>query len=68
MVRFDSFYSKKIDKHKYKNILSGFNVMAHEKGMKTWIKMIEDEESKELAKEIGVDYLQGRFLALLEKN
>jgi len=68
MVRFDSFYSKKIDKHKYKNILSGFSVMAHEKGMKTWIKMIEDEESKELAKEIGVDYLQGRFLALLEKN
>jgi EAL domain-containing protein (putative c-di-GMP-specific phosphodiesterase class I) len=42
--------------------------MAHEKGMKTWIKMIEDEESKELAKEMGVDYLQGRFLAPLEKN
>ncbi len=68
VVRFDSFYSKKMDKNRYKNILSGFNTMAHEKGMKTWIKMIEDEESKELAKEIGVDYLQGRFLALLEKN
>ncbi len=68
MVRFDSFYSKKMDKNRYKNILSGFNTMAHEKGMKTWMRMIEDEESKELAREVGVDYLQGRFLAPLEKN
>lgn len=68
MVRFDSFYSKKMDKNRYKNILSGFNTMAHEKGIKTWIRMIEDEESKELAREIGIDYLQGRFLAPLEKN
>lgn len=68
MVRFDSFYSKKMDKNRYKNILSGFNAMAHEKGMKTWMRMIEDEESKELAREVGVDYMQGRFLASLEKN
>ncbi|MDD2651984.1 MAG: GGDEF domain-containing protein [Sulfurimonas sp.] len=67
MVRFDSFYSKKMDKNRYKNILSGFNTMAHEKGMKTWAKMIEDEESRELFKDVGVNYLQGRFLAPLEK-
>jgi len=67
IARFDPFYSKKTDKKRYKNIIGGFNIMAHEKGIKTWVKMIEDDESRELFQEIGVDYLQGRFLAPLEK-
>lgn len=67
IVRFDSFYSKKSQKNHYQNILSGFNTMAHEKGIKTWIKMIEEKECEDFATTIGIDYLQGRFLAPLEK-
>ena len=67
MVRFDSFYSKNMDEGRGKNIISGFNVMAHEKGVKTWIKMIEDEKVNNLAKELGIDYLQGKYLAQIEK-
>lgn len=67
IVRFDFFYTKDISEKAHKNILSGFNVMAHENGIKTWIKMIEDEDVKGLAKELGVDYLQGKYLAPLEK-
>lgn len=68
MARFDSFYSKNMDEGRGKNIIGGFNVMAHEKGVKTWIKMIEDEKVNNLAKELGIDYLQGKYLAQIEKN
>jgi len=67
IVRFDFFYTKDINEKVHKNILNGFNIMAHEKGIKTWIKMIENEDVKSLANELGVDYLQGKYLAPLEK-
>ncbi|MEK6659162.1 MAG: GGDEF domain-containing protein [Campylobacterota bacterium] len=67
IVRFDFFYTKDINGKAHKNILGGFNVMAHENGIKTWIKMIENEDVKGLAKELEVDYLQGKYLAPLEK-
>jgi len=42
--------------------------MAHEKGVKTWIKMIENKALYALAEELEIDYLQGRYLALLQEN
>ncbi len=67
IVRFDSFYSKNIDEDRGKNIISGFNIIAHKKGVKTWIKMVEEEKVNDLAKELGVDYIQGKYLAQIEK-
>ena len=67
VVRFDSFYVKEITKRDYESIIDGFNVMAHNKNMKTWIKMLEEEEIKALTEKIGIDYLQGKYLAPLEK-
>lgn len=64
-VRFDAYYAKDI---RNRNILDGFNLMAHQKGVKTWIKMIENEDIKKFAQEIGVDYLQGKYLAPLERK
>ncbi|MBU0720039.1 GGDEF domain-containing protein [bacterium] len=66
-VRFDPLYTKEIKKIKYNSIISGFNLIAHSSGVKSWIKMLEDEEIKMLAKEIKIDYLQGKYLAPLEK-
>lgn len=66
IVRFDSYYSKKISENRYENIVSGFNTMAQIKGIKTWMKMIEDENTKQVANEIGVNYLQGKYLAPLK--
>jgi EAL domain-containing protein (putative c-di-GMP-specific phosphodiesterase class I)/GGDEF domain-containing protein len=62
-IRFDSYYAKDT---KNRDIVEGFNLMAHKKGIKTWVKKIEDEEIELFAKEIGVDYLQGIYLAPLE--
>jgi len=68
IVRIDPFYTKESEEKEYRNILSGFNVMAHEKGVKTWIKMVEDESVATMAKELEIDYIQGKYISPLEKN
>ncbi|MCK4737507.1 MAG: GGDEF domain-containing protein [Sulfurimonas sp.] len=68
IVRFDSFYTKDINNSTHKNIIDGFNVMAHKKGVKTWIKMVENEDVNNIAKELEIDYSQGKYLAPLEKE
>ena len=65
VVRFDSYYAKNI---KNKEIVDGFNFMAHKKGVKTWLKNIEDEDLKNFAQEIGIDYLQGKYFAPLKTD
>jgi len=66
MVRFDSYYSKDTNESKHRAIIDGFNKMAHEKGLKTWIKMVGSEDVNNLSKELGIDYQQGKYLANLE--
>ncbi|MCD6172589.1 MAG: EAL domain-containing protein, partial [Sulfurimonas sp.] len=65
IIRFDTFYTKDIKNKNYNSIIEGLNVMAHSKGVKTWMKMIENQEIDEFAKNIGIDYKQGKELAEL---
>lgn len=67
MVRFDSFYTRDIENEKHNSIVEGLNVMAHSRGVKTWMKMVENQDIKEFAKKINVDYMQGKELAQLNK-
>ena len=67
VVRFDSYYSKEIKDEKNHSIISGFNIMAREKGIKTWIKNIEDKESLAIAEKMNINYIQGKYLADLEE-
>ncbi len=67
IVRYDNFYMKKIENKKYKAEIEGFNLMAHSKGLKTWIKMVESQETLDVLRDINIDYKQGRYLANLEK-
>lgn len=67
IVRFDSFYTKEIQNQKNKSTVEGLNSMAHLLGVKTWIKMLENEEENQLAQAIGIDYRQGKVLSSLEK-
>jgi diguanylate cyclase (GGDEF)-like protein len=68
VVRFDTYYSKKEKLQEHYSVLEGFVVMAHNKGVKTWMKNIEDEESYLLAKKLNIDYIQGKYLSQLEKQ
>ena len=63
IVRFDGFYTKDINVNKYNSVISGFNTMAHQKGIKTWIRMVENENTNSLYKKLEIDYLQGKYLA-----
>ena len=67
IVRFDLFLTKEMKKRNYHSIMDGFNSMAHDSGIKTWIKMIETQEIKEEAKRLKIDYLQGKYLCEVEK-
>jgi diguanylate cyclase (GGDEF)-like protein len=67
VIRFDTYYSNAEKLEKNRSIIEGFNLIAHEKGIRSWIKNIEDEKTYNLAKEIGIDYLQGKQLALLQE-
>ena len=67
IVRFDTYYSNQLKLEKFSNVVDGFTLMAHEKGVKTWLKNIENEETLKLAKKLNIDYLQGKYLGSLEK-
>ncbi|EDZ63354.1 diguanylate cyclase/phosphodiesterase (GGDEF & EAL domains) [Sulfurimonas gotlandica GD1] len=68
MVRYDSSYTKEIKDEKYNSAIDGFNVMAHNRGVKTWIRMVDSQEIKDEAKELKIDYIQGNFMAPVEKK
>ena len=68
IVRFDSYYTKDITNKKSKDIVDGFNLMAHKKGVKTWIKMVESKEIYDVVKELNIDYIQGKYLASMKKE
>ncbi|WP_321779580.1 GGDEF domain-containing protein [Sulfurimonas sp.] len=68
IVRFDSFYTKEIKDEKYRSTIDGFSLMARERGIKTWVKMIETQEVNEIVKELKIDYTQGIYLAPMIKK
>lgn len=67
-IRFDPFYTKEIQTKKSRSIIEGFNTIAHKNSIKSWIKMLEDKTSYEWANDLGIDYIQGNYLATLEAN
>ncbi len=67
MVRFDSSYTKDINKARHRSILNGFNKMAHNCGVKTWMKMVENQEIQSFVEHSDIDYMQGNILSKLEK-
>ena len=66
MIRFDTYYSSESKMLQNRSIIDGFKIMAQEKGIKTWMKNLEDEASTLLAKEMKIDFIQGKYLAQLE--
>jgi len=62
IVRFDPLYSRHIKESGYQNIIQGLNLTAHLCGAKTWISMIEDEYTDNLAQSLKINYRQGNYL------
>jgi len=68
IVRFDTYYSNKDKLRTNRSIIDGFNLMAHENGVKTWIKNIQDEETYTLVKKINIDYIEGKYLSEIQNT
>lgn len=62
IVRFDPLYTRHIKESGYQNIVQGLNLSAHLCGAKTWMSMIEDEQSDNLAQSLKINYRQGNYL------
>lgn len=62
LVRFDPLYTRHIKETGYQNILQGLNLSAHLCGAKTWLPMIEDEYTDNLALSLKINYRQGNYL------
>ncbi|WP_295004317.1 EAL domain-containing protein [Sulfurimonas sp.] len=66
-IRFDNYYSTAIKLEDNKAIINGFNLIAHEKQVLSWMKNIEDEETLESILHKNIDLIQGKQLSDLEK-
>ncbi len=62
IIRFEGSYGKKITDEGYLGMVEGLNVAAKRMGIRSWIRMIEDEESLRLAKSVGIDLYSGNYL------
>jgi len=67
-IRFDSYYSKYEKMKENSSIIEGFVTMAHKKGIVAWMKNIEDQQSLDKAQDLGIDYIQGKYLSQLQRN
>ena len=65
---FDRYYSNYAKIEKNIDILKGFNLMLHNRGIKSWMKNIEDKKSYDTIKTIGIDFIQGKYLSSLKEQ
>jgi len=61
IVRYDRDLSKNKNIFKYNGVIQGLDIIAKNRGIKSWIKLIETQEQFKQAKAIGCNYLQGKL-------
>ena len=63
IIRFDKSFSKHIDSQAYVPFLHAYKKMCEELGMKSWIKMVDTQELKDIFTEMKIDYIQGNIVS-----
>ena len=63
IIRFDKPFSRHIDSVIYNSLLHGYMKMCEETGMKSWIKMVDNDETKSFFEALKTDYIQGNFIS-----
>jgi|LGOV01.1.fsa_nt_gb EAL domain-containing protein (putative c-di-GMP-specific phosphodiesterase class I)/GGDEF domain-containing protein len=62
VLRFDNTYGKHIKEKEYQDIVKGLNVVAQGLGLRSWIRMVEDESQEKIVTSLGIDFVQGNYL------
>jgi len=61
-VKIDGSLISKIAEPRYRTILENMVAICHDLGIKTVAEFVSDEKTRKMAREIGIDYLQGYHL------
>ncbi|MBN2897038.1 MAG: GGDEF domain-containing protein [Campylobacterales bacterium] len=64
-IRFEGSFGKKFEDERYRALIEGLHVSAKRLGVKTWLRMIEDQKSVQAAKAMGIDLLSGNILGTI---
>jgi EAL domain-containing protein (putative c-di-GMP-specific phosphodiesterase class I)/GGDEF domain-containing protein len=65
VVRYDMHLGKYIKERNSQAILRGLDLSAHCLDVKTWVKMIEDQEGAKTAQDIGINFIQGNYIGTI---
>jgi len=68
LIRFDSSYTKEDKMRKCQPILEGFVSMAKARGIESWVKMLETKEQLEIARDLDIEYVQGKYLSQMQEE
>ena len=63
IIRFDKPFSKHINKLVYASFLRAYIGISKELRIKSWIKMVDSQESKVELEKMGIDYIQGNIIS-----
>lgn len=63
IIRFDKPFSRHTDSAAYVSLMKAYKSMCADRGMKSWIKMVDTQESKCFFEEMGIDYIQGNIIS-----
>ena len=63
IIRFDKSFAKHLDSDVYKSLLSAYIQVGKDLNMKSWIKMVDNEDAKQYFKNLHVDYIQGNIVS-----
>ena len=63
IIRFDKPFAKHTDSPVYTSLLYGYMRLCKETKIKSWIKMVDNEETKDFFETIKVDYIQGNLIS-----
>jgi len=62
VLRFDNTYGKHLKENEYQSIIKGLNIVAQGLGLRTWIRMVEDNVEENIVTKLGIDFVQGNYL------
>ncbi len=62
VLRFDNSFGKHIKEKEYQGMVKGLNVVAQSLGLRSWIRMVEDETQEKIVTALGIDFVQGNYL------
>lgn len=63
IIRLDKPFSKHMDSPAYTALVRAYKTMADEMGIKSWVKMVDTIELKNLFEEMKFDYIQGNIIS-----